>query len=373
MNDSYIPHQHPSEKPKAFSIGPAPDDIGEVIKDARHKVTHDRLLTDGAKVLFTILLDLACSRSTYAHFGSVLISTTKLRERMYRSARAIYKWKKQLVARRHLWITKEQMPNFWDMDLYHVTALDSPGNPTMMPTKDGFWGNGKRRGPAPMDSQGARATASQTKLKEVLRGTKGHRSENGDTDGNSTLLAEKSPGTGTKGHAPAAQNAAGSGKLCGPRPQTVRRGPARKDTGEPHNVRATPAQNGTGQPHKQSHNKKPLVASVHQSLEYKGGGTASPPIFERWKEGLEGKFDRELFKLRSDLQALAKQADPSILADIDRRIGAINEKLYGGPVPARGKAKAVPLVKQSAPVSKASPEELARLRQQLHASVEAGR
>jgi hypothetical protein len=206
---------------KIFTLQRAEDETTQLIIGARRTAIFDEQLSDGAKVLFCLLLDLAVSRSSCHGFGAVLISVTKLTEALTRCPRAIYGWKKQLLAKRYIWITKVPMPNFWPVDVYHITALTEPGEMSQMATKDGFWGNGARRQLPEKIGKGAREPGQKAL---GLRGIKGHRS---DLDPDSSNLPDNAPESGTKVHPSVAYNATGSGTK-------VHRGAAQNDTGEPH-------------------------------------------------------------------------------------------------------------------------------------------
>src|SRR5262249_51373048 len=147
MNQSNEQYQNQQrhDNQKIFTLQRAEDETTIQIIGARRQALTDPHLKDGATVLFCLLLDMAVSRSTGYGFGALLSSVTKLTEALNRCRRAIFAWKKQLLAKRYIWITKVPMPNFWPVDVYHIAALTEPGEMSQMPTKDGFWGNGARR------------------------------------------------------------------------------------------------------------------------------------------------------------------------------------------------------------------------------------
>jgi hypothetical protein len=124
-------------------------------------VLTDPELTDGARNLFTLLLDLSLDpRLNGGRRGEIAISNTQLRERLYRSARAIYGWTGELVVQRHLWVSKKKRkkrPNMEPVNFFHVSALKPYRHQEEEVAGDGLWGNGYRRAELPMPL-GARAT-----------------------------------------------------------------------------------------------------------------------------------------------------------------------------------------------------------------------
>jgi hypothetical protein len=178
-----------SDHKAPFRLAPPEPDITLLILQARRDACEDPDLNPGAVKLFVYLLDYSLLKSASRKVGTILFSTQQLIERLHSSKRAIYKWKRQLVAKRFIWISKYYMPNTWPMDLYHITVLDENDKTNQMPTGDGFWGNGARRSAVP-PGEGARG----------LSGTKGHRTETTPSDPNSSKTAQSGPGNSTEGH-----------------------------------------------------------------------------------------------------------------------------------------------------------------------------
>jgi len=283
MRSQYIPDQD-ERKPES-------DDIGVAIKGARTRALENETLSDGARVLFCYLLDKAVSGNTYLRFGSVLISTTKLCEKLKRCARAIYGYKRELVDERFIWISNQPMPNFWPMHIHHITDLDKPDHDGQMPTRDGLWGNGTRRQLPVVVGNGARQPGQKTL---PLRSTECHRSEGGVTDPNSSVLAQNAPEGRTEGHPSAASCAAESSKLCGGEPQVVRRGAAKSAAESRTKCHPTAAQNATGQPHEQAVIGKPQITVKVSEKELLG--RKAPPIAAR-----------TLLDVKDRLQAIEKR------------------------------------------------------------------
>ena len=99
-------------KQKVFELvrTTGPEDM-ETIFRARIDALEDPELTDGARMLFARLLDSALDpASWFKRRGQVCISNTQLRERLSRSARAIYGWTKELETQRHVWMSKLGRP-----------------------------------------------------------------------------------------------------------------------------------------------------------------------------------------------------------------------------------------------------------------------
>ena len=225
-----------TDKPKAFTIGPARDPLRDAILQARYDALSHPTLADGAKVLFAFLLDLALSRAASWTVGVVTISTTKLSEELHRSKRAIWKWKQQLVAARFIWITKQYMPNFFPLDVFHITALDNPNQPRQLPTNDGLWGNGKRRSEPERNAAGRSLNGTFCRV--------------ADTE-EKAVLPKNATGSGTEQHLSVASCAAPSGTE---RPLTA----AQNTTGERHQ---TPPLHGT---------ERPLAAAQNDTWERHG-------------------------------------------------------------------------------------------------------
>jgi len=225
-NSEYLPQN--SDRQKAFSLAPAVDPISFTVISTREKACQDANLSHGAVRLFVFLLDLAMSPYCNVTRGVVVVSVTQIRERVHCARRSVFSWVRQLVVGNYLWVDKQFMPNFWALNRYHVTALDSQDQPSQLPTRDGMWGNGVRRPAAPSGS-GARgggaifatgnpADNSQPVQTELDRRTEGHRTgasiateRRNDCDGGSQ---KRTPGSRKKGNAGVATIATGKATDC---------------------------------------------------------------------------------------------------------------------------------------------------------------
>lgn len=135
-----------NHKEKTFELVRSKDPTDHLIIRAREDAVTDPELTDGARNLFTFLLDLA--NNPYVNGGrkgQITISNTQLRARLKRSSRAIYGWTKELVEQRHIWVTKFPRPNMHPMNVFHITAQQPKREICLELPGDGLWGNGYRR------------------------------------------------------------------------------------------------------------------------------------------------------------------------------------------------------------------------------------
>ena len=208
--------QNHNGRSKCFDIVPAKDRDTEIILGARMAVLTNRNLTDGARALFTLLLDLALDpRSWHRRRGQVCISNTQLRERLFRSARAIYGWTKELEEERCIWVSKLGRPNMQPMNVFHITDLVPRQDRGPELAGDGMYGNGYRQ-PHMQIPKGARGGTC----------TKRH------------YLFDQY-GKPLSAQVPA--NEAPTRKTCGWPPQNLRGTPAQNDICPPQNLRGTPA------------------------------------------------------------------------------------------------------------------------------------
>jgi hypothetical protein len=235
----YLPTQEANgqsgHKEKAFQIIRAEDSRTGVIIQTRQNALEDSDLPFGARVMFAWLLDLSLSWYTHRADGVVVVSATKISERLKCSTRVVYNWTKKLVLKRYVWLSEQRMPNMWPVNTYHITALDAPDQARQMPTKDGLWGNGVRR-ERPQAGEGARAYpctkqhASPPNETPVLleNATASRTNMHASAAQNSTPEPHKTtPGSRTKQHVGAAFNAAGSGTK-------EHLAPAQTDSGPPN-------------------------------------------------------------------------------------------------------------------------------------------
>jgi hypothetical protein len=295
---------------KNSGIVPAKDSDTQKILKARLEAVTDAELTDGARNLFTFLLDLALNpRVNNDRRGEITISNTQLREWLDRSARAIYGWTKELVKQRHVWVSKLPRPNMHPMNVFHITALQPIREMRQDVASDGLWGNGYRRPDQvmPLGARGGTCTKRHCLLDQFGRPA-------------NTKTLENSPPTR---------------KECTPPPQILREGPAQNDTCHPQILREAPAQNDTrppqnlrGAPAKNvtSPTQKPAVL-IESQIEtetpvQKGEGGTTPPDsmdealkdakWARWLTDVETMFPSKRERLRDSLkeQLKALEADP---------------------------------------------------------------
>lgn len=140
-----------------FGIVPAKDPLTPIILQARMDVLTHPELTDGAKALFCLLLDLSLNSDVYdKERGRVVISTTKLCEMLSRSRRAVYSWKQELTHERFIKCNKKPMPNCKPITRYWIAAIHPKAELTQTLPGSGLYGNGKRVPESPMPA-GARA------------------------------------------------------------------------------------------------------------------------------------------------------------------------------------------------------------------------
>ncbi len=229
MNDIHDIHQTHEPHKKSFSLAPPPEDLTAAILAVRLAALTDPELSDGAARLFVHLLDLSLQRSASNWRGQVTISQSKLSEHLHRSRRVIWDRVQELIGRRYVWITKQRVPNFWDLNVYHVTALDSPNHPEQNPTRDGLWGNGARRGPPPGTGMGARTPPGGTARDIPARETPSAEEQKRENAPESRYLPR--PSAAKSRGSPPRKVAAGSR-------ENLLRGAAKSRGGEPREVAA---------------------------------------------------------------------------------------------------------------------------------------
>ena len=270
----YLPTQQEKGEP-IFHLQKAKDPWTEKILGARMAALCDPELTDGSRNLFTLLLDL--SLDPVANMGrrfEVCISNTQLRERLARSARAIYGWTQELETQRHIWLSKKPRPNMHAMNVFHISALQ-PKRPSMPELPgDGMWGNGYRRPGQPMP-KGARG-GTCTKRHYLL-----------DRFGNPLIAKSVDYQPPTR-------------KECGSPPQVLREAPAQNDTCHPQVLRETPAQNDTclpqvlrGAPAKNDTMPQQKPSVLTESLDVRSETLETPLSVQRcnaFKKGGEKDF-----------------------------------------------------------------------------------
>jgi len=321
----YLPNHRPEKK---FDIVKAKDPDLETILGARMDVLTDPELTDGARSLFCLLLDMSLDPAMNLwRRGEIAISNTQLRERLWRSSRAIYGWTKELESQRHIWVSKKRRPNTQPMNVFHITAMQPKKQQGPELPNDGCWGNGYRR-PEMAMPKGARGHPC-TKRHYLV-----------DALGNPLFV-----------HPVQNEPLSRTDYTC--HPQVMRETPAQNDTCHPQVMRETPAelagatrtkrhlppaQNDTTPQQETAVSIETEIETERASKEI--GEAFPPPGFKSWEEKLKKLYPRELEKLKSDLVKQRQAADPEDkagLEDVVRRIQAIDEQLYGGKAPARAK------------------------------------
>jgi hypothetical protein len=212
---------------KGFRPAPVEDEFGEMIKRTRRQAVEHERLSDGARNLFTWLMDASLRRSINRAPGIITVSTTKLSELLKRSKRAIYGWKKELVNTGFVWVTEWYMPNTWPISTYHISIIDPPDERLhQIVTGDGMWGNHARRPKLDAPGVGARASgqmslSAQKHLQNPFRGTKVTMRKTLD----SSKPQQNATGDGKEGVLSQAYIATDKGRF-------LRRGVAQKGTGE---------------------------------------------------------------------------------------------------------------------------------------------
>jgi hypothetical protein len=329
-------------KEKSFELVRAKDPDQHVILRARDAVTTDPALTDGARNMFTFLLDLSLNPSVNnGRRGQIAISNTQLCERLSRSSRSIYGWTKKLEEQRHIWVSKLPRPNMHAMNVFHITALQPKREIRQEVTGDGMWGNGYRR-PGQAMPLGARGATCKKRHYLV------------DRFGN-PLFAQ------------VLDNQAPTRKEYTCHPQNLREAPAKKDTCHPQNLREEPAKIAGGT-RKKEHlapaknntppQQKPAVlreSQIEIETPVLRGEGQRPPSRAAWEKKLEKLYPDELRGLKAELikqQREVDAADLTTIADFSLRIEAIDRQLFGAAVPRRKQQRTVAVAK---PGQKAEP------------------
>lgn len=279
-----------------FRLAPAEEDTTLTILKTRRLALSDRELSAGAKVLFCWLLDLSLLKSMSAVMGAVIVSLTKLGEHLGTSRRSIFRWKTELISKKFLWVDKHYVPNFWAMNTYHITALNPPEQPRQLAPGDGVWGNGKRRGSAPLPSVDNSVT------------TPPQNADPQKAQENATLATAACQ----IGTSPLPNLATDSGQIC---PLTLAKSVhsplPNLSTDSGQNCHLSRAKSGTRRKPKLAHLREPLARSREQSL--RGGGDQPPQnsaveglgsksqAWLKWQNRLGKLYPRELDRIRADL------------------------------------------------------------------------
>jgi hypothetical protein len=332
------------QKPKAFDIVPAQDPLTQTILQARREAVTDRDLSDGAKLLFVLLLDWSLWPGKNVKPGVVRISTTKLCELLARSARAIWGWKQELLKKQLIWIRDHFLPNAYPMHEYHIAVLDPEEHGGAPVTQDGLWGNCRRRSAWSKEQRGLGA-------RDALRSSKQHLENGGDFH----ISSEIATGSRTEGHLSVAESAVGNRKFCDSQPQNLRLATAKSAIGNRSKRHLPTAANSTSQPHKTA----PLIEAQIGDLSLsEGRGKASPPdkafeaAFKAWEGRLDDMRNSDLRKVEEiavrELQDAKSEYAKSVAK---RKLAAIRLRLRGPSVPDQPvKPSARPARKASQPM-----------------------
>jgi hypothetical protein len=326
-----------------FGLVRKEDPQTKIILGARMDVLTDADLTDGAKNLFNLLLDLSLNPDVnQRRRGQILISTTQLCERLHRSKRSIWSWKKELTEKRFIWISKFLRPNMHAMHRFHIAALDPVQQGREEVPGDGLWGNGYRRPDQPTMPLGARAQSGKKRHLLV------------DRLGNPLFSnsAINEPPTRKERHFSPANFAGGNGKKYTSHPQNLREHDAQNITSAPQNLRTAgvhfAGENGT----KEHSFNKSLVGDL---VPFSKGGDHPAPVedreaaFKLWEKRLDDMRNSDLRKLDEIVTREhqdARSADAKALAR--HKLVAIRLRLRGPSVPDEKPTKSKPTRKAPA-------------------------
>ena len=347
----YLPSDHEGSPKKIFRLAPPERDYTSIILQSRRDVLEDGELSDGAKVLFTYLLDYSLHPGRNRGPGVVVFSTTQLSERLGRCARALYGWKRELVCKRYVWISSWYMPNTWPIDCFHITTLDPPGAESEMATPDGMWGNGTRRQRAGTAGLGARA----------VRRTECHRTNDPLTEGQNAQTVANEPAHRTDCQASAASYAADRRKLCGGEPHEMSPESRKLCGGPPHEQAVLKEARGTREETDQGGKASPPAKKTVEKVIKPDGGDLEAEL-EKWREGLTGQFPSRLEKLANRLNIQREQAaTPAARSFLTRKLAMVRAILDGPKPPWEDPSQAAkpkPTVTAAMQTRPPTPEEL---------------
>ena len=305
---------------KIFDLVPAQDPMTSAILQARRSCVTDPDLSDGAKLLFVLLLDWSLWPGKNKGPGVITISTTKLTELLCRSARAVWGWKKELLEKRFVWITDHFVPNFWPIHTYHITALCPPeegGDPV---TTDGLWGNHVRRSQANR-GVGARVQKGASVADSAVEKKRDSRFCSGNATGNSK-----------KGNLSTAESAVGNRRTCGGAPQNLRWSTAESAVENRRTCGGAPQQTTPGNRKKQHS----LRETLGRDLSVSEVGGSPPPqekAFQSWVKSLDGQFPSHLRALEKKIRSrLENTKSDAARAGLRRQLKAVQDRLLP-PVP----------------------------------------
>jgi hypothetical protein len=356
MNDSateYLPQRR-----KAFDVVPSQDPLTATILQARREAVTDADLSDGAKILFVLLLDWSLWPGKNKRPGVVTISTTKLHELLCRSKRAIYDWKKELLEKGMIWITLHFLPNCNPMHTFHISAIDPEEHGGEPVTPDGLWGNGQRRQGFENPGIGARGNTQRLLRadRNILCGKKQHLLQEGKT----SIPQQNAPGSRTKQPLSVAKFATGSRTICDGEPQSLRRAVAESATGSRTKQHLPAAKNNTCQSNKTAPIRETLGRDLSLSEDLGSTPPSNSPL-EDWIKGLKNRkpqlLPRELQDIKTKLlEDRRKTYGVQARLFINSKIKAVDELMYG-PTPPED-----PKPTRLAPKAPAMPPEEAKRR-----------
>lgn len=340
MNDvakEYLPANGNGHE-KAFRIvrNDQPD-YGPI--EARDQVIEDNDLDLGARLMFVRIMDLSTRQGANDSYGVVTISQQKLSEKFGVSLRTIWNWKRQLLLKGVIWMSRKFMPNAWPMDTYHITKLDPPGRTEDKTTAEGMWGNGGRRQGPDQPGRGAREPGQRIIPGTGVRSNRFHSATGFQTSTKSSFLPTNASGNGNGLPVPVATN-------CHGEQQPIAAGssnplPLGAETGcEPERQPiATGSRNGLPLPAEMDCEHISPKSPVKS--DFKVGEDLPTPEkqFQDWLKTLPGMFPSKLRRLESELIAKEKKATSrEARQEWGRRIAAVRVQLHGGPVQDKARA-----------------------------------
>lgn len=353
---------------KKFSIQKAPIDPETlaIFEARRNAFAEPRRRMDRAKYMFAELCDRATNRSCpgFVRKGSVAVPDSVFARKFGVWESTIYTWKRQLEACGYVWISKPTRTDRWPMTVYHLACIHprpnfdtqnsdgtSNGGPgRSAPGKVGeptgnFDDNGKQK----VWSHGARKPGQKS-----LPLATPHVTPVPWNDPLKFARKVKNQVIVAAIH-DFARLSATAGNGCEPQPSpavshseprltaTAERGSQPQPNGaESHEQDVPPA----------TANRVHKRVSVGRLRHVQRLGEGNPSDFEKWEAGLAKKFDRELRELKAELKVARRAAtDAEDAADLDRRIAALESRIYGRSLPRAAKEpRRVVQVASEAPV-----------------------
>jgi hypothetical protein len=327
---------------KIFDLHKTPDPNQLVAIRTREEVCDDPDLSDGAKVLFVRLLDLALNPGlNQGRKGQVIASQMKLACFLKCTERSIRRRVGELIQKLFIWTSLIPRPNTKPILCYHITAFQPKAQAHEEIPNDGLWGNGRRRFDSGFGRTGVAATGQQRRKgsgiidrfgnpvfsyllenaaasghREPLRADKFVRSDRTQTSSGRGQNCPQTEDGSVLSHR--SKLTAATGQNC---PQT-----------EDVSVRLKESQNRVlVLPESRRDAAPPNVASKEPG-EYKPVEVPALVTHENlnWKEGLKKKFDPEIREIQDKLkQRLKKALTENERALLRWKIEATEERLFG--------------------------------------------